>query len=121
MYSQCFTARLFIYFNTISRLLDANETRYTGGHFMKVIPNWDYLSTLLWPVLTCTCFFILTLISTICNKGTWKSVHLHIVHQANKEQEPRGVGGGVVLRCTQGGANHLELFKNPNKNEAIFL
>lgn len=40
--------------------------------------------------------FNLTLISTICNKGNWKSVHLHTVHQANKEQEPQEGGGSFV-------------------------
>lgn len=57
--------------------------------------------------------FYLTLISTICNEGTWKSVHLHTVHQANKEKEPLEVL--CLMRCILGGANHLQRFNDGEK------
>lgn len=62
-------------------------------------------------------FFYLTLISTICNKGIWKSVHLHTVHQANKEHGPQGVL--CHLHCTRSGANHLQLFKDGKKRKNV--
>lgn len=59
-----------VFWNTILWLLNANEnSQYTGGHPVKVMPNWDYLSTLLWPVLTSTCFF------------TWLSLALSVMRE----------------------------------------
>lgn len=86
------------------------NSQYTGGHPVKVMSNWDYLSTLLWPVQTSTCFFTWLSLALSVMRELW---NLFICIQYTKWIKRRGLWG-VSDACIVhiGGVNHLRWFKD---------
>lgn len=86
------------------------NSQYTGGHPVKVMPNWDYLSTLLWPVLTSTCFFTWLSLALSVMRELW---NLLICIQYTKRIKRRGLWGFCAACIVHiGGVNHLQWFKD---------